>query len=543
MTKRGFEFRSGRPISRRKFIEISGMTLGAAAFASFLAACGKGEPTPTPSPAAPGQTAAPAPSPAAPAPAAPAGPTILRMGAHREPQSLDPSRDTEVSSYYATSLIFEEPLRRDVNLKYEARLAQSWEWTGDNSVLFKLRQGVTFHDGAALTAAAIKAQMEYWQGPETPFGFEYRGFSIDVIDDHTFAVVTEKPTPLAVDRMTRSIQAPQQMADAAAMANRPVGTGPCKLKEWRRGDKIVLERNPSYWGTPFAFDEMHISFIPEGSVRLTALFNGDVDMISNLPVHLAAEIEARDGFYVAGSQSTQLHLLYCRTIDPSPLQDVRVRQAVAHAVDIDEIIDQLFGGYAKRQSQLTTDVFFGHNPNLQPYAHDPARARQLLADAGYPNGLELSFATSRHYREYTEAVAGQLQAAGIRARVTVLEDAAYAQQRRGQVQEFDLVYGEWGHGVLDDAGVLIGAACEVPFNVTGYCNPDLDKAYFGKVASALDEKVRLEGAYEGNAIVHRDLPVIPMFSPYILWGLSDKIRYQPNALDKRPLLDTITPVA
>ena len=260
-----------------------------------------------------------------------------------------------------------------------------------------------------------------------------------------------------------------------------------------------------------------------------------------VPSFLAPQLERHKDTYVQVARTPQLQLMALKTVAPSPLKDLRLRQAVAYAINVDEIIKQVFSGYAERASQPALPVFFGHDPSVKPIPYSPQKAKDLLKAAGHGNGLDLVMDTSRKTREQSEAVVGYLKDVGIKVKLNVLEDASYKVVRRGSVQPNDILYVEFGHSVLDDVGVMIGLTSRMPFNTTGYKNPEFDKTYFA-TAREIDRDKRLKLAYKLAEISMRDLPWLPLYSVKAIWGLRKNIHFEPGPLVKHAGVNTMKPI-
>jgi peptide/nickel transport system substrate-binding protein len=468
---------------------------------------------------------------------------VLRIGLRKEPQQLNPVRDTEVNAYMVNDLIYDGLFTRNAENKRAHKLATAWKWLDPKSVRFTLREGLKFHDGSPVDAEAYKWCLGYWQNKQSPFAREYRGYSINVVDKLNFDVVSPRPNALLLDRMIRFVVPKSVLTKVSEeeFAVNPVGCGPYTFEKWVKGDRITLNRWNDYYGRKGAFKKAEYRFIPEESVRLSALLNNEIDVMPQVPSFLAPQLEKNKDTYVKVARTPQLHLLCLKVIDPSPLKDLRLRQALTYAINVDEIIEQVFSGFAERATQPALPVFFGNDPNIKPIPHNPEKAKQLLKAAGYGNGLSLVMDTSTRYRVQSEAIVGYLNDVGIKVKLNVLEDASYNVIRRRGGQPNDILYVEFGHSVLDDIGVMIGLTSKMPFNTTGYKNPDFDKTYFAS-AGTIDKDERLKMAYKLAEISMRDLPWFPLYSTKAIWGLRKNILFEPGPLVKHAGLNTIEPI-
>ncbi|MGE4327414.1 MAG: ABC transporter substrate-binding protein, partial [Pseudodonghicola sp.] len=215
----------------------------------------------------------------------------------------------------------------------------------------------------------------------------------------------------------------------------PIGTGPFKLEDWRRDDRIVMTRNEGYWGTPLkGIERVILRPVPDDMARAAGIEAGEFDIATNIPIANAAAIEAA-GKKIVEVPSYRIFSLELSNLEmhPSPMHDKLVRQAVNYAIDKEGIIDGLFEGRAKRlNGQLLRSNQLGYNPDLTDYPYDPEKAKALLAEAGYPNGFDIDFRfPSGRYvqdQEVATAIAGMLEAVGIRPNMIQLEAGEFLRQ-------------------------------------------------------------------------------------------------------------------
>ena len=228
--------------------------------------------------------------------------------------------------------------------------------------------------------------------------------------------------------------------DTAAISKNPIGTGPFKFVRWSKDEEIVMEAFPGYWGGAAKIKTVVFKPIPDDAVRVAALQNGEVDVAVNIPPHMAGIIERHPRIFLSTAPSirTIQLMIYTHQMDANhkptgpyagPTTDKRVRQALAYAVDADEIIKGVMDGKAVRVPTMLTSLHFGFDPSLKPIKQDLAKSKKLLADAGFPNGLEivLNGPQGRYVRdkEVAEAVAGQLTKAGIKTTLRTHEFVSY----------------------------------------------------------------------------------------------------------------------
>ena len=309
-------------------------------------------------------------------------------------------------------------------------LAERWYTTDSKNYTFFLRKGVRFHNGPEMKAADVKYVFDRAVNPETkhPYRVQYEAIQ-DVIvkDDYTISVSLKAPDAMFLWTVARqgSVIYPKEAVET--LKTQPVGTGPFTVSDWVRGDRIVLAKNKDYWvkGLPH-LDRITYRFIPDPNSALAALKSGDVDVSGfGLGPESVDELKKDPRFQVIlGDTTNDVTLSLNNT--KKPYSDKRVRLAITHAINKDEVLKGAMFGYGK--------VLGSNVDPLNPYfidvskrvAYDPAKAKKLLGEAGYPNGFDGGDLTPLPpYTSLGEAVANYLQPIGIRTRVRTMERAAF----------------------------------------------------------------------------------------------------------------------
>ncbi|HEX2229506.1 MAG TPA: ABC transporter substrate-binding protein, partial [Candidatus Binatia bacterium] len=315
-----------------------------------------------------------------------------------------------------------EPL---IDVDYEKRryfgvLAESWEMKG-NRIEFKLRKGVRFHDGSPFGSKdvvasfrRIRTDKESLQAPNLQNIRE-----IDAPDDFSIVLTLKKPDANALEDINNRVIMKQAAAEKMGEADgSPIGTGPFKFVSWERGGQFVLRRNENYWGQPAKIEEVIYKSIQEDAARIAALEAGQADIISNIPPHEVARLKANSRLRVQPVQGLRPIFL---VLSPAykPLDNVKVRRAITHAIDRDRIIKHILEGNAYPLAGLLGPQVFGYDPAVKALAYDPAKAKQLLSEAGFPNGFEIEYysPTGRYPkdREVALVIVEQLAKVGVKA--------------------------------------------------------------------------------------------------------------------------------
>lgn len=346
-----------------------------------------------------------------------------------EPPTLDPAVAYDADAWSIVHSVYDSLLQYGPDGTLEPLMAERFELLDPLTYEVALRPGVMFHDGTPLEASAIAASVARILDPETAsqVGDLFRVIEeVETLDPLTARLRLARPAPWLPAQIAAWLAlVPPTAADPA---NAPVGTGPFRFVEWRRGSEVVLEANPDYpaaspKGQPLA-RRVRFRFVPEGSTRVADLLAGTSQIVREVPVDQVAAVRDSGAEVrlepIAGSAWIRI------PTDVAPFDDVRVRQALNYAVDVAAIVDALVGGEGERLATMFVPDGLGHDPNLAPYRYDPERARALLAEAGYGEGFETRIAYASTSRaEIVEAIAGQLAEVGIRAEAEAVETATF----------------------------------------------------------------------------------------------------------------------
>jgi peptide/nickel transport system substrate-binding protein len=411
---------------------------------------------------------------------------------------------------------------------------------------FKIRKGVKFHNGEEVDAEAVKFSFERIVNPDLKVrqGPNFTRLDrVEAIDKHTVRIITKKPWPILENQLASegSIVPPKYFRekDAAFLAKNPVGSGPYKFVTWAKDEAITLEANASWWGGAPKVKTLVFRPIPEHATRVAALQAGEVDIVTNVPPHLVKQIESDPKLYV--SRAPSVRVIYVsisthkydkehRVLGPVdwPTKDKRVRQAINHAVNADEIIANVLEGNGIRTATVLTSKHFGFDPKLQPYQHDVAKAKQLLTEAGYPNGIDivLNSPDGRYLKdkEVAEALAGQLTKAGIRTTVKTFEWGTYLNQMQYVHGGGPMSLFGWANTTWDADGTLtpIFRSGRVFSN---YFNEPYDRL-LGEAATTVGPKARQALYTKALQILMDDAPAIPLYQQVDIYGVAKRVKFQ-----------------
>lgn len=352
--------------------------------------------------------------------------------------SGDPANQPALSDR-AVGLLVSEPLVIfDSSGELAPVLATSWESVDDLTWHFAIREGVTFHDGSAMTIDDVVYTFERLLDEEKAFRNAPNISTIEsvrAVDEATLEVRTSQPDAVLPARMVWAPIVPKAHLESVgdeAFGFDPVGTGPYQFTEWVRDDHISLDKYEGYWGDEPKPDRITFRTLPEGSARLSALQTGEVDLITNLPPDLVAVAEADEGVEVEKVPSVRFVFIGI-SVDNPPLDDVRVRKALNYAIDREAIIEGVLGGNGRLSGYMIGPAVHGYHESIEDsaYTYDPERARALLAEAGYPDGLDITLNLEGPRGRYLgdaeilEAVAGQLAEIGVQTNLGITDWGTY----------------------------------------------------------------------------------------------------------------------
>jgi peptide/nickel transport system substrate-binding protein len=482
-------------------------------------------------------------------PTAPPQRDVIIVGLSAAPDSLDPADHRSRLSETVLRDMFDGLVTRDSTSGVHLELAESMEWLDDQTLEFKLRQGVKFHDGTEMTADDVvftferiigENMIEYPEPHTSPrLGLIAPLESIEKTDDYTVVMHFNAVWPPAMQMIVHQQIVPkaylEEVGTEGFVAN-PVGTGPFKFVSAKGLEEIVMERFDDYYGGapdlppvgPACVGQAVFRVIPEASTRVAALLAGEVDIIQAVPAELIETLAQTPGIQVKTAAGTQPKWMELNVNQP-PFDDVRVRQALNYAVDKDLIIEAIYGGRAVALPGPLSPYNNFVNKSLKPYAYDPDQALALLADAGWTDtdgdgmldkdGQPFAFTidTLEEWRPLAEAVAGQFRALGIDASVRFWEASVVKPML--QAGERMAYLDDWGDSAFDPVGHFEakwhGAVPDQPYgrgNYSGYNNERVNELIkLGEVTGDVAERQAIYD--EAQQLVYDEAPAVFLVLP------------------------------
>ena len=436
--------------------------------------------------------------------------------------------------------VFDHLAARDLKTgKVGPGLALSWRTIDDTTWEVKLRPNVKFHDGTPFGAKDVKATFDRVLNPEnklTARGNHAKVKSVDVVDDLTVRFKTDGPYPLFVERMTAQVMQSEKVIKDKGhewMQENPIGTGPYKLVKWSKKQEHLLVRNDEYWGPKPAFKYVRIRIIPEQATQIAELISGGVDVIKAVPPDQMDVINKSGQARTSTSPILRTAFLQFDQAGRSgknPFQDRRVRLAANLAADVDSVIKHVINGLGDRTATSVNPMAFGFDPSIKPYRQDLAQAKKLLADAGFPNGLEVGFLTGPPIvepavQQTSEALSADLAKAGIRTRKRYVgEIGPYVNLVRdgkaGPMFEWS-----WGYYSVFDADAILFDVMKCGEAYSYYCNKALDDLII-QGRSTLDAKKRTDIYVRAQKLIHEDAAYLFKWGLRGVWGISNRVDYE-----------------
>jgi peptide/nickel transport system substrate-binding protein len=475
--------------------------------------------------------------------------------------ALDPHFHNLTPNNSITKHVFENLVATDETQNPKPGLAESWRALDDRTWEIKLRRGVKFHDGSPFTAedviASFKRVPNVLNSPASFTLFVKPVTSITAPDPHTLIMKTAAPHPLLPRDLSAVQIIPRALVDAKTedfnSGKAMIGTGPYRFVEYKPGDRIVFARNDAWWGGKTAWPRVQFRMISNNAARVAALLSNDVQVIENVPTADMERIKGDANLSVKGAVSNRLIYLHMDTgrekaspfvrtkdgkpMEVNPLRDLRVRQAISKAVNRDAIVDRVMEKQAVPAGQLLADTFFGTSRKLQPEKFDPEGAKRLLAEAGYPNGFQLTLhAPNNRYvndEKIAQAIAQFLTRVGIDTKLETMPSSVFF--TRGSKLEFSFLLAGWASESGDTSSPLrallgtfdpaqgLGAA-----NRGRFSDPGLDAMVTTAVTTVDDTKRRMLLAAASEKAVAM-LGLIPIHYEVSVWGMRKGIGYAPRA--------------
>ncbi len=504
----------------------------------------------------------------------------LKIGLASEPTAVDPHYHQTTPNEALISHIFEGLVKMSPDMEMQPALASKWEATDDTTWTFYLDDQAKFSNGEPFTAQDVIYSFCRILNNETAIGtgltnVARRIKAIEAPDEKTVHLKTASPYPVLPNELARvpmiwsgiaefDTLEYEQDGDCGVTSSWPtvndfnqgdlvIGTGPYTLKQYEKGGTIILERNDDYWGEELPdWSEVRMTAAPSAGPRLTGLLAGDFDLIENPAARDIKRIEEGDFSYEIKPSVRIMFFQLDVGRDESPfvkspkgdnpLQNPKVRQAISMAIDREAIVNRIMDEVAEPATQYLPKGMFGTIEDATIPEYDPEKAKKLLAEAGYPDGFELTLsATNDRYindAQLTQAVAQYLSRIGIKTNVDTMTSSVYFPKRAKR--EFSASLGGWGSETGEASNYLqywvtttnadlgVGGS-----NYGGYSNPELDEIFL-EATRTLDDEQRSQLLQQAVQMALDDMAHIPLHFESGIWAFRPDISYEGRA-DQRTM--------
>jgi peptide/nickel transport system substrate-binding protein len=481
----------------------------------------------------------------APVAAQPAG--TLVVGLVAEPVNLDPPQVTDLNSNRVGRRIVETLVTfPEESTQVVPGLAESWTISKDGlQYTFKLRRGITFHDGTPFNAEAVKFSIERQINPghpasklgKYPFANYFFGNvkAVEVLSDERVAFLLNEPRASFIAILAQpaaSIVSPTAvMKWGPDYPTHPVGTGPFRFVSWDRGQRVVLEKNPTYWKYPVKVERVIYRPIVEDQARLTELLTGTLDVIVGVPADFVSQLEQNAKITLLKQVGAHVWYLGMNN-QKKPFDDKRVRQALNYAVNKDAIVKDVLKGTGASSRGPVLPGTWGADPALKAYPYDPERAKKLLAEAGYPNGFSTTLWVPESGSGMQAPVAmstvmqSNLKAVGVNVSMQTMEWGAYLAKLRTKEQELFAL--SWMAGTEDPDMVMYPLLHSSQWTPIGpnralYKNPRFD-ALLQQARLTTDQAKRAQLYKEAQRILVDDAPWVFVDHEIQIAALSKRVQ-------------------
>lgn len=426
--------------------------------------------------------------------------------------TMDINQGIQERACALTNNMFDSLFTFDEDMKVIPSLATEYKWADDKTLELKLRQDVKFHDGTTMTPEDVAFTLNRINEKGALFGDVYQG--TEIVDGSTIRIKLKSPSPVFVNLLAVPYAGivPQKVveADPDGFGKNPVGTGPYKFKEAKEGDYYTLERFDDCWSGKAKTKLLTLKIVPETAQRSILLETGDVDAAYEIAPSNIKRIQDDKNLKVLTCNTMKIIMLNMNCESKGPVGNVKVRKAIAAAIDKNVIVDQLLHGYGRAANSMIP-------PEAKEYeeqpidAYDPEQSKKLLAEAGYPNGCKIRMITdgAQTNTEAAQVIQSQLAKVGIQAELIVQDPNTTTAMLKAH-QDFDIIMDFFnlvaGHADLVYKRVLYSSSSS---NWCYYNNPAYDKAYDEYTVTPEGAK-RDELRKKVNSFFITDVPVIPL---------------------------------
>lgn len=458
-----------------------------------------------------------------------------------DPASLDPHLQWDPDSYAAYRNMFDNVVTRDASGTIVPQVAAAWRYEDDTHVVFTIRDDISFHNGAKLTPEDVVFSVKRITDPafKSPQLSQFDQITgAEVIGPHEIRLTTRTAYPVLLAQLTKLSVVPRAAVEALGekFNQQPIGSGPYKFVSRRQGVSIVMTANETYWRGKPPFPRVELHPVGDESTRIADVRTGRADIARLLSTDNADTLKTDKAVKVLWTPTERVSLLMLNTLD-GPTRDRRVREAIAHAIDRDVIIEALLKGYAKPVNEPLTPASFGFDISIPNYDFDPSQSKALLAQAGIAPGTKVSFLTSPVFdQRVVQAIQQMLGDIGLSAELKTVDLATYLRARQGRPDEAgDVSFFRWSCGCQDADGTLF-PLFDSTSQWSKYKSLAVDAALqIGR--NTLGSAVRAAAYRDALAIIHEEIPAIPLYQDAAMYVARPPLQFAPTTNESFFLFD------
>jgi peptide/nickel transport system substrate-binding protein len=456
----------------------------------------------------------------------------LTVGFPSDSKTFDPTFSVQFTERQVLYLVYNTLVAFGPDFSIQPELAESWTIEGDGTrLVFKLREGIKFHDGTDFNAEVVKWNIERRLDPDvgSPQLQQLEPIidSVEVVDDFTVQFNLKQRSPgllsLLGERPGFMISPAAAETHGEDLGDNPVGTGPFVFKEWVKGSHITVERNPDYWqeGKPY-LDEIVFRDIADSVVGIQRLVTGEVDYVGDISAQEIRQLEGRDDMNLYPIAVGRWYSLQWHVYE-APFDNAKLRQAVAHAVDKKRINDIVMNGKGTLSQGPTPPSLWWHNADAESYPYDPDKARALLAEAGYAEGFDYVLSTPQVgvFQQINQLIQEQLADVGINMRLDPVASSEWYDRVVKRVT--NVTPTRWTQRPDPDGLLYILFHKDGYANTTGYDNPRVNEL-LEEARNTYEQETRKAIYDEVQSILAKDIPMLPLFFSVEYAALRDDVK-------------------
>ena len=450
--------------------------------------------------------------------------------------TLDPHMHFQRTGILMNINMYDSLLHKTTKMQYEPSLATSWKAVNDTTWEFKLRKGVKFHNGDTMTNEDVKFSFDRVldQKNKSPQYGNIRAIKeVKIVDADTVHLITDKPYPLLLERLVFFPIIPKKHYEKVGAevfgAEKAVGTGPWKVVEYKRDQHIKLEAFDQHWRGKPPFKTLIFRGIPEVATQVAELKTGGVDIIRNVSADLVPDLKNNPHTYISTAPILRTHYM-AFDMRVEPFNKKLVRQAANYAIDREAVVQKMMAGLGKVVPTVVNPMAFGFDASVTPYSFDPKKAKELLKQAGYPNGVDVTIHSgSVEWRPVFEALCQMMTEVGIRATPKMWDPGpAWNKFFQADGKAVHGFYGTWGYYSVFDADAILHPLYHTePGGWVGkhYARVEGLDQLIDQARSTVDANARKRTYTQIQKMIKEEAPSLFLFHQFDTLGISKKVQY------------------